>query len=344
MLRVRGLGVLALLLCLLLAPACGKETERGVLQEMDFQTPEGLEVGFDRNEILDTASFADPDGIDAAQVQKFLHRTPYQRASFLETYQSNGVRAADAIAKAARTYRINPLILLVYAQAAQGLIGEPNYPFPPERVEYVFRCGCLQGNNCQPELAGFDRQVDCLARILRVSLERIATDAQTAAGWGPDQTSITLDNLKVTPVTEATAAIYDRTPRVAEGEAGGTWLIWNLWNVYAGGIDYAGPISGAIGGGWIGDPCQSSAGCGIESGSCAVDYPGGLCTVACQGDCPAQPDRPESFCADFKTSGGFCLQVCNPGASACREGYKCIRLKRFGAIDASDSKHVCSLD
>ncbi len=339
------LGLLVVGPALALAPACAKKEDKGFFQDQDFQPPKGSEpTAFDRNNIIETAALVDVEALDAPLVQKFLHRTPYDRPSFLETYQSNGVRASDAIARAARAYRINPLLFLVAAQGAQGLIGEVNYPFPPERVEYVFRCGCLQGTDCLPELAGFDRQVDCLARGLRVALDQIAVNETTTAGWGKDKTSITLDNLKVTPTTEGTAAIYDRLPRVAEGSAGGVWLYWNLFRVYAAGADYAGPIGGAAGGsGWIGEKCTSAANCGFDNATCATNYPGGVCTKACKGDCPSQPEKPESFCADFKTNGGFCLPVCNLSASQCRDGYKCVTLKKFGSTNPSDSKAVCSL-
>ena len=343
---VRGLGVVVVLgAALALAPACAKQANKGFFQDQDFLPPKGSvdKPVFDRNTIVETAALVDVEALDATLVQKFLHRTPYDRPSFLETYQSNGVRASDAIARSARTYRINPLMFLVAAQGAQGLIGEVNYPFPPERVEYVFRCGCLQGTDCLAELAGFDRQVDCLARGLRVALDQITADQVTTSGWGKDKTSITLDNLKVTPTTEGTAAIYDRLPRVAEGSAGGVWLYWNLFNVYAAGADYAGPIGGPAGGGWIGDKCTSSANCGLEGATCATNYPGGVCTVSCKGDCPSQPDKPSSFCADFKTTGGFCLPICNLSAPSCRDGYKCVTLKKFGSTNASDSKAVCSL-
>jgi len=335
---------------LALAPACAKKEDPGFFQPQDFKPPKGSEEGegsepvvFDRNNIVDTAALADFEALKAVEIQKFLHRTPYDRPTFLETYQSNGVRASDAIARAARTYRINPLAFLVAAQGTQGLIGEVNYPFPPERVEYVFRCGCLQGVDCLPELAGFDRQVDCLGRQLRVALDQIAVNEETAGGWGKDKTSITLDNLKVTPANEGTAVVYDRAPRVAEGAPGGAWFFWNLFRVYAAGADYSGPIGGAAGAGWIGDKCTTAASCGLEGALCATDYPDGLCTVKCKGDCPTQPDKPESFCADFKANGGYCLSVCNLTAPSCRTGYKCVTTKRFGSTTASDSKPVCSL-
>ncbi len=353
MLGARGLGLVFLVgAALALAPACAKKADSGFFQEQDFRPPKGSEaegadpVVFDRNNIVETAALVDSEALDAALIQKFMHRTPYDRPTFLETYQSNGVRASDAIARAARTYRINPLAFLVAAQGTQGLIGEINYPFPPERVEYVFRCGCLQGNDCLPELAGFDRQVDCLGRQLRVALTAISTSDETTGGWGKDKTSITLDNLKVTPANEATAAIYDRSPRVAEGSAGGAWFFWNLFRVYAVGADYSGPIGGAAGGGWIGDGCTSSAACsGVGEGAlCATgDYPGGLCTIKCTGDCPVGADKPESFCADFKTNGGFCLSVCNLTAPSCRDGYKCVTTKKLGSTAAADSKPICTI-
>jgi len=326
-----------------LAPACGQEQDVGKLQELDFKKPEGSEATFDRNSLIDTPSFVDFGGIDTAMVQKFFSKTPYERASFLATYASNGARAADAITRASRTYRINALVLIVLTQAAEGLVGELRYPFPPERVEFAFRCGCLQGADCVGELAGFDRQVDCVARRLRESLDQIAKGGKTTSGWGLDVTSVTLDNLKVTPVNEATAVLYDFIPKVAEDSSGGTWLFWNLWNVYAQAISYAGPIDGGGDGRWIGAACETPDQCGYEGATCSTDFPDGVCTAPCTGECPTQADKPEAFCAAFKGGDGFCLEVCNPGNSACRQGYSCIRLRRVGSTTNSDSKHVCTL-
>lgn len=337
-----ALFVLFAILAVGVVPACSDDPVKGLLQEKDITKPTGLEADFDKNNILDTASFTDTEAVDTAVLQKYLHKTIYDRATFLETYQSNGVRAADALATAGRQYRINPIVLLVFTQVMQGLVGEQNYPFPPERVEYVFRCGCLQGSNCVPELAGFNRQVDCLARSLRVALDQITQKGSTAGGWGIDTTSLTLDSQKVTPTTEATAAIYDRLPKVDEGGEGGAWVFWNIYNQYALAMDYVGPVGGGTGGGWIGDACDSVASCGIsEQQTCATNYPDGLCTVPCDGSCPNDPSRPEAFCADFKDNGGYCLVVCNLGAPSCRKGYKCVRLKQRGS---SDSKAVCTLE
>lgn len=318
--------------------SCGKDAPKSLLPDADFAKPEGEVGAFNHNILVDTAAFLDADTIDSPALQRFLAKTPYSRPSFLDTYQSNGVRAADAIISAAHQYRINPLVFLVFAETFQGLIGERNYPFPPERVEYVFHCGCVKNDDCLPQLAGFDRQVDCLGRSLRAAIDEIKLNGETVGGWGPNKTSLTLDNVKITPDNDATAVIYDRLPRVREGEDNGSWIFWNIWNLYTFKIQYVGPV-GNVDGRWIGEACVADGACGgAENAICATNYPQGLCTVPCTGQCPSAPSKPEAFCAKFR-DGGFCFPICNPAAPVCREGYKCVRVAGFGA---NDSQHVCS--
>ena len=47
-----------------------------------------------------------------------------------------------------------------------------------------------------------------------------------------------------------------------------------------------------------------------------------------------------SFCAAFP-EGGFCFQICNLGAPACREGYECKSVIRFNGDGPNDSSPVC---
>jgi hypothetical protein len=339
----RGPAALLLLVsATVFVPACEDDTTPTFLQDIDLDPPKG-NAKFNRNEILSTAEFTDieADVLSAQSVQKFLARTPYNRPSFLETYQSNGIRAADAIVSAARLYRINPLVFLVFAQITQGLLGERNYPFPPERIEYVFQCGCFQADNCRPDRAGFDRQLDCLGHQLRTSLDAIkGADRKTLSGWGPDTTSTTLDGFKVTPANDGTAALYDRLPRINEEEPGGTYVFWTVWNLYASKLQYNGPVGG-VDGRWIGEPCAVASQCGIENALCATNFPDGVCTVECTGECPSAQNRPLAFCAKFSEKG-FCFPQCNPQSPAsCREGYTCVRVKLFGAADTDAGQFLC---
>jgi hypothetical protein len=320
--------------------ACKSSAGMGVLQAADFGAGEAG-AKFDPNNVIDDGAFTDIESINATKVQKFLHRGPYDHPSFLETYQSNGVRASDAIASSALNYRINPLVFLVFAEMMQGLIGELNYPFPPERVEYVFRCGCLQTGNCLENLAGFDRQVDCLGRQLRAALDEIKSShtQRTVSGWGPKVATTSMDDISVTPANQSTAALYDQIPRVNQDGAGGTWLFWNIWQLYAPKLDYAGPV-GSIDGRWIGEPCAVDSACGFDNAVCATNYPQGLCTASCTGDCPSDPAKPQAYCAKFKQNG-FCFAVCNPAAPNCRPGYRC---DHVAGMKDGDTGYVCSAD
>lgn len=340
-----GLAALGFASVVLGAAACGDDPEPSVLQKLDLAIPEGgLTQPFDRNTIVDNAAFTDYDTITPEAIQKFLAKTPYSRSSFLETYQSNGIRASAAIAAASRQYRINPLVFLVLTETTQGLIGAREYVFPPERIEYIFNCGCFQATNCLPDLAGYDRQLDCLGRQLRQSLDLAkGSDGLTAGGWGKDVTGTTLDNQKITPSNEATAVLYDRNPRLLENKEGGQWLFWNVWNLYAQKLEYFGPLGSTESKG-IGEACVSDDECGGEGATCAPDpdYPGGSCIYDCTDTkaCPTRTDKPAPFCTKF-TTGAFCMPTCNRGAGAnggCRDGYKCIHAK---GADSDTAQDVC---
>jgi hypothetical protein len=189
--------------------------------------------------------------------------------------------------------------------------------------------------------AGFDVQVDCLAGTLRDALDQVAATGQTAGGWGPGVDAVTADGVHVTPQDDSTAALYQYTPVVAVGHAGGNWLFWNLWQHYAAYIGYTAPSGPAGPVGWVGDACAGSSQCAYDgtAGTCATQFPGGLCTLSCTKSCPSSSGQAQTFCADFGSQGGFCLAVCNPAVPACRSGYACTSVKQFG--DTASSQYVC---
>jgi hypothetical protein len=334
---VQAMRPLALLFIGLVVASCSKSSsETPVLQASDLVASDS---GFDPNEIVDLGSFTDTEALDATAVGEFLSRTPYGYPSFLATYDSNGVAAADAIATAAAKYTLNPLVFLTRAEMDQGLVGASSYPSTPSRVEYVFGCGCDGEGNCDPNYAGFDVQVDCLGASLRDDLDAITTNGQTAGGWAPMVSLTSVDGFAVIPQDASTAALYQYTPVVAAGQAGGNWLFWNIWQNYAGAIGYAGPVGTMPGGAWIGDPCTAGAMCGYEGGACATNYPDGLCTAECTGSCPQENGEALAFCASYN-SAGYCLPVCNTSVPAsCRTGYSCKSVEQFN--DATMTANVC---
>jgi hypothetical protein len=323
---------------LALLAACSKsQGESSVLQESDLQ---GNGASFDADEIVDSASMQDQGALDEAAVLSFLQKTPYGSSSFLATYDSHGISAAQAIVVASRRYALNPLVFLVRAQMDDGLVGLQTYPSPSTRVEFAFDCGCITTGKCEAAYAGFDVQVDCVGAALRESLDAVAATGKTDGGWGPGVTSTTLDGVAVTPKDDSTAALYQYTPLVALEQAGGNWLFWNLWRKYAAFVGYGG-AKGAPQGAWIGDACTASGACvyGGTAGTCATQFPGGLCTLTCTGSCPTAMGQAQTFCADFGSQGGFCLAVCNPADPQCRTGYGCKSVAQTG--NAGTSQYVC---
>jgi len=109
---------------------------RGTYLQPSDLTP--VATPFSANEIVNLASFTDDATITSAQIQSFFASTPYGYASFLDTYSSNGVRAADGIIAAAKQYTLNPLLFLVRAEMDGGIRCK-HYHKKPERTIHVDR-------------------------------------------------------------------------------------------------------------------------------------------------------------------------------------------------------------
>ena len=189
------------------------------------------------------AAFTDFTALATSDIQAFLESTPYGGASFLSTYQSNGILFSGAVTHAAQTYRINPLVLLVAVEATGALLADATYPQPPAHVDYLFGCGCSiasDAGSCDPSAAGLDVQLACYANALRTSLDAITETGATAGGWAPWQNAKTLDGMTVTPVDDSTAALYQYDPLVGSGESGNS-LFWSVWNEYTLVLAYSTP-------------------------------------------------------------------------------------------------------
>jgi len=300
-------------------------------------------VPWNPDEIVPAAAFTDFTAEDATSVQSFLERSPYGGASFLATYQSDGVLYPQTVTNAASTYRINPIVLLVAVEATGALVSYATYPQSPSGVDYVFGCGCSVPSvnaTCAPQTAGLDVQLGCYADALRTSLDQIAATGQTSGRWGPGKSATTLDGVTVIPADASTAALYQYDPVAGHGATGGS-LFANIWVEYTQAFAYSPPAIADTGAtAQIGDGCISAADCAVGHAICATGsgYPGGLCTSQCTGSC-AEPD---AFCADF-TQGGFCLSVCSPtNAASCRAGYACAQVQPSGVPPGTSAAYVCA--
>jgi hypothetical protein len=297
---------------------------------------------FDPNEIVPSAGFTDSTALAASDIQGFLERSPYSGASFLQTYQSNGILFSAAVARTAQTYRINPIVLLVAVEAQGALVADTSYPQPSAAVDFLFGCGCTDPatpTTCDPAAAGLDVQLACYANALRTSLDEVATNGETAGGWGPGKSSTSVDGVVVKPVDDSTAALYQYDPVVGRGSSGMS-LFENIWLEYTLVLSYGSPEGSTGGTASIGDACVASTDCALANAICATgeQYPGGMCTSKCMSSCPGV----DGFCADF-TAGGYCLALCNPTVPAsCRTGYTCSLVQPSGAPAGAPAQNVCT--
>ncbi len=301
---------------------------------------------FDSGLLISDALFLDWGFMDADEIQAFLEDTPYGSRSFLADYRHGTTTVAQHIAKVAKVYEINPMILLVKLQVETSMIFKTAPP-SAHTLDRATGCGCPDDHlGCFSSDAGLLPQIECTGRLLYAYLEQIETRGTTVSGWGPNKTKITSDGLSITPRSAATAALYTYTPWVLQGR-GGNWLLWNVYRKYSMKVQRKRPNHR-----WIGGPCEGPSDCGFDDAVCLPGYRGGLgtCTLACDRVCPDNGGlfTATTFCIDSDglrraTSDGVCMAQCDPSlfpdGDGCREDHECKRLARYGDTDVS--RTVC---
>jgi len=203
---------------------------------LEASQDELAEPGFDRHRVLSDAAFTDWEAMSVVEIQAFLDHTPYGGKSALASYQSGGLSAAQAIANAATTHRINPLAILTRAQMEQSLIGKSTAS--KKALDFAFGCGCPDNQACSETWRGFHKQTDCMASHMRSYLDDLDATGKTIAGFGVGIAKKTLDPQWITPKNNATAALYTYTPWVGSSGSGNLGH-FQIWKRFAGHVGYA---------------------------------------------------------------------------------------------------------
>jgi hypothetical protein len=226
---------------------------------------------FDKNHLLDDDVLMDDRAVTAAQIQTFLDRTPYGTQSPLATYRDdNGASAAALLHDAAVSYGVNPITLLVRIEMESGLVSGKAGATGPDaaaadsglatpkpgdiqtKIDNAFNCG---------RVLGLEGQAGCATRAVARAMMLLEDGQEANGGWKRGVALTTQDNVTITPVNAATAAIYVYTPYVGEsgggakGTAGASGHM-ALWDVFAKALKYKG------------------ATCPQDAGACATDDAG----------------------------------------------------------------------
>jgi len=197
----------------------------------------GIPATFDRHLVMSDALFTDIETVDAAEIQAFFERSPYNNRSWLADATIDGVPASEAIVAASRAAGINPVVMVARMQVEKSLVSKTVRP-AQSRIDYAFGCGCPDNRACNTAYQGLDKQVECAATTLRRWYDgSVAGDGL----WVMGRSKRTLDPLTVTPRSHATSSFYAYTPWVLTG-SGGNWLAWNVARRYLRHLDTQGAL------------------------------------------------------------------------------------------------------
>ena len=210
--------------------------------------------GFDPNNIIGDLEILDYSTMDLNDIQNFLAT----KGSYLATYScpdANGIirRAAEIIYNAAtrsydcagailsdnptdeernlkcRQVTINPKFLLVLLQKEQSLIEESS---PSQKnLDWATGYGCPDSGGCNPRWQGFGKQVNSAALQFRDYLDNPQFYTYRAGGtyiFTNPYGTISQEPVTVTPANQATAALYNYTPHVYNGN----FNFYKIWRRY----------------------------------------------------------------------------------------------------------------
>ncbi len=171
--------------------------------------------------VLEDEDIEGDQNVTVAQVQALLDES----RSSLRDYSVGGRTAAEVIVTQALASRISPIYMLARLQTEQGLVFAPKSGRALTRaLNKAMGCGCPDYAPCSRSNVGFEGQVVCGAKLVRVYLDNLDKGLTTAGGsayiqpkeWKLGKTTRTLDGCYIRPENRATAALYTYTPWVGQ--------------------------------------------------------------------------------------------------------------------------------
>ncbi|MEI6529198.1 MAG: hypothetical protein WCN88_02190 [Candidatus Falkowbacteria bacterium] len=217
-----------------------------------------IDPNFNPNKIIEDSELLNYDSMSLSDIQNFLQSKNSYLANYITTnahgtsksaaeiiydashnnFDCTGVTLSDSPTelekqqKCQKITTVNPKFLLILLQKEASLIEDPN---PSQgRLDWATGYGCPDGWVCNPYYKGFGKQVNS------ASLQFLAyINEQNRYTYKAGQTytiANTLDpycttsnqTMIVTPENKATAALYNYTPHVFNGN----YNVYKLWNRY----------------------------------------------------------------------------------------------------------------
>lgn len=137
--------------------------------------------------------------------------------------------AADFIYERAVQNGINPKFILVLLQKEQSLITDAN---PTDRsLDYATGYGCPDSGGCSDRWRGFAKQVNSASLQFKDYIDNPQSyryQVGQTYTFNDNRANVGLTTTVVTPLSKATAALYNYTPHVYNGNYN-FWKLWHEW-------------------------------------------------------------------------------------------------------------------
>jgi hypothetical protein len=185
---------------------------------------------FNPNYIIGDEEILDNTSMTLQEIQSFLIR----KGSYLANYTCSNpdgkpMTAAEAIYDRATNNKVNPKFILVLLQKEQSLI-EDNSP-SQSQLDWACGYGCPDGSSCNTRWKGLWKQINSASLQFRDYMDNpqlyTYKKGQTYIFTNPYGV-VKNSPMEVTPYTNATAALYNYTPHVYNGN----YNFFNLWEKY----------------------------------------------------------------------------------------------------------------
>jgi len=190
---------------------------------------------FDQNSILTDNELVNYNSMSVSRIQNFLNSKGALGTVNITDPWGTEKTSAQIIYDAAQYWQISPQYLLVRMQIEQSLVTDPT--ISQRQLDWATGYGvCDSCSTSDPnviQFKGYFNQVNWAARALQGDyyLGGLRTRGTTISGWAPGITKIisdTFGTFAVTPVNNATAAMYTYTPHVYNANYN-LWYYMNKW-------------------------------------------------------------------------------------------------------------------
>lgn len=181
--------------------------------------------------IISDAEILDYNAMTEAEIQQFLEAKGSYLATFSMANPNTGEiqKASKIIYDRCQANKISPKFVLVLLQKEQGLTEDPN---PGQSsLDWATGYGCPDGGGCNERWRGLWKQVNSATLQFFDYIEN-DTDYTYQKGktyaFNNKYSSTVQGTVTVTPFNKATAALYNYTPHVYNGN----YNFWKLWRKY----------------------------------------------------------------------------------------------------------------